>query len=399
MGTTKDLIDLDLKPTETKMGEGTFLFKEFPDQEGVNGGTFSVRDYGIMPNEAEPDLIPAKGQVLCTVGALIFEYLANNEVPNHYLGVVNPDGKVVSVDQLPGPTNKMRIRVSRVIKPDFDRSLPDRYDYSFFKEAQGKMSNYVAPIEWIYRNALPDGSSKRRKILAAYEEGKMNSVYDQLKELGLKPDSLEKIMGDETVWLPEPYNEYTTKYEQDDRDLGTAKNDGKAFEISGMSRKTFKSAKKLVDKANKSISEFYGEVGEPNRIAVGHLDGKLEIAISGYPMVADVAGTPDEIRAEVSGIQVSKEPIRQWYDIFARDWSDAVKAAKKEARQRALSQWTPLVKVMTPRLHDEYRKLMGEMYQAFGNIVTYARLKQKWWPDARDITLVVKDVNSYLKGD
>jgi len=397
MGTVKDLIIIK-EPTKTKMGLGDFWFKEFPDADGIEGGTFSVKDYGIMPTEKKPDLIPAKGQVLCIVGALLFEYLRKRGIDSHYLGVVGPNGEVVRVNQLTEPTNRMRICVSRVIPPKFDPSLPSRYDYSFFTEGQGKIDNYVVPIECIYRNALPYGSSKRKKIVEAYEREDMDSVNEQLEELGLTLDSLEKILGKETVWLPRPYKEFTTKYEQDDRDLGTAKKDSAAFEISGMTRDKFESSKKLIDDGNEATSRFYELVGLINGIEIGHLDGKGEIVLSGYPLFGDVFGTLDEIRADVDGFQVSKEPVRQWYDTFKPEWSAAVKAAKKEARDRALPEWTDLVKVATPRLPDEYRRLMGEMYQAFGNLVTYAVLKQDWWPTARPIGEVLKDVHSYLEG-
>ena len=52
----------------------------------------------------------------------------------------------------------MEMDIVRVIRPEFDNG---KYDYSMFSEEHG---NFLIPLEFIFRNSLPEGSSVFRRL-------------------------------------------------------------------------------------------------------------------------------------------------------------------------------------------------------------------------------------------
>ncbi|MGC8814471.1 phosphoribosylaminoimidazolesuccinocarboxamide synthase, partial [Dictyoglomus sp.] len=136
MGSVKDLIIIE-SPTEKSLGRGRFVFSD----------RYSVFDYGEMP-----DHIDDKGKAICIATAYFFEKLENLGIKTHYVGLVEDD-KIKTLYELKKPTNVMEFKMVRVIKPDLKDNI---YDYSVFKKEK---SNFLIPLEVIYRNSLPEGSS------------------------------------------------------------------------------------------------------------------------------------------------------------------------------------------------------------------------------------------------
>ncbi|MEM3464754.1 MAG: phosphoribosylaminoimidazolesuccinocarboxamide synthase, partial [Candidatus Bathyarchaeia archaeon] len=158
MGSVKDL-EVIKKPTKNKMGVGRFHFSD----------RYSVFDWGEMP-----DHIEGKGAALCLMGAYCFERLEEKGIRTHYRGLVDVNGKVVRFDELEKPTNVMEINLVNVYKPKaYVKEGKLCYDYSVYTP---KLRNFLIPLEIIYRNGLPEGSSVFKRL----EQGLVT-----LEELGL----------------------------------------------------------------------------------------------------------------------------------------------------------------------------------------------------------------------
>ena len=133
---------VDEPPTADSLGRGAFVFTD----------DYSVFDWGKMP-----DTIPEKGASLCTMGAFNFELLERAGVPTHYRGVVD-DGEVVSLADASDPPREMAIDLTQV--PDLPNDGRE-YDYDHYHEEAAE--NYLIPLEIVFRNRVPVGSSLRRR--------------------------------------------------------------------------------------------------------------------------------------------------------------------------------------------------------------------------------------------
>jgi len=98
-----------------------------------------------------PDHIPNKGASLCIISAYFFEKLSE-KYPTHYVGVLE-HGKVKRLDEHQPALNTMEAKLVRVLKPRIKNGKPD---YSIFRTER---SNFLKPLEIMYRNSLPEGSS------------------------------------------------------------------------------------------------------------------------------------------------------------------------------------------------------------------------------------------------
>src|SRR6266498_634852 len=136
MGSVKDL-EILREPTAESYGQGRFKFSD----------RYSIFDWGEMP-----DHIPQKGAAIALLGAYFFEKLESIGILTHYTGIVE-DGSVRKLSGVQNPADTMEVRLLRVIKPD---SNGDKYDYSAIPKEKG---NFLIPLELIYRNYLPPGSS------------------------------------------------------------------------------------------------------------------------------------------------------------------------------------------------------------------------------------------------
>jgi phosphoribosylaminoimidazole-succinocarboxamide synthase len=309
------------EPTATDLGRGRFVFTD----------DYSVFDWGQMP-----DPIPGKGASLCTMGAFNFELLEDADVPTHYRGVAADGGEPVPLAEARQPPREMAIELTQV--PD----LPftgDGYDYDAYYEAAGE--NYLVPLEIVFRNRVPVGSSLRKRA--------------DPREVGLDRDSWPE----EPVDLPEPVVEFSTKYEEQDRYLDPAE----AARIAGAA--DLADLEALAREVNEVVTEQAASTG------FTHEDGKIEVLYHrGTLKVGDVVGTFDENRFSYDGQQVSKEVVRQWYKREQPAWVEAVGDAKATAEERGVADWRPLCEVQPRTLPEPVLTAVAEMYQAGANAYT-----------------------------
>jgi phosphoribosylaminoimidazole-succinocarboxamide synthase len=306
--------------TADALGRGAFAFTD----------DYSVFDWGKMPDE-----IPDKGASLCTMGAFNFELLEDAGVPTHYRGVV-VDGEEQSLDAALADGHaprEMAIDLTQVPDLPFEAGS---YDYDAYHGAAG--SNYLIPLEIVFRNRVPVGSSLRKRSAPT--------------DHGLDRDSWP----DEPVDLPETVVEFSTKYEEQDRYLSRAEAD----EIAGQA-----SIGALADRArevNRIVTEQAAEAG------LTHQDGKIEcLYVDGEIRIADVVGTFDESRFAYGGQQLSKEVIRQYHRRTQPEWVEAVSAAKERAKAAGVADWKSLCEHQPEPLDESVIEVARDMYCAGTN--------------------------------
>jgi phosphoribosylaminoimidazole-succinocarboxamide synthase len=362
MGSVKDLQQL-ASAYENRPGEGNFHFSD----------RYSVFDWGEMP-----DQIAGKGAALAVMSAYNFEELERRGIRTHYRGLVTAKGGLVRFADLKkhgGGCEVMRVALARVYHPTARSFLgaggnPEvRYDYTFFKTNRGRLNNFLVPLEVIFRNGLPLGSSvfdKIAKIEAAAPDGiREAALRELLSGLGLEQAPVPGQM------LPRPIMSFSTKLESGDRNL----EEPEAFEISGLEEADFQQLTGIGLAVNEFISERAESCG------LDHYDGKIELIYDGGPVLADVVGTFDENRFASrgrQGRQISKEFLRQWYKRNQSDFPPACEAAKAGG-----AGWQSRCPVKPVRLPAELVRLTAQMYQAGCNRYTGRPLFDV--PDLEDV--------------
>ncbi len=316
MGSVKDLIILE-EPKEDKPGVGRFVFSD----------RYSVFDYGEMP-----DPISGKGKALCMLSAYFFEKLEDAGLKTHYLGLYDAeDGRVKRFDEIDKAVNAMEIRLVRVVRPE----RKNGYDYSAYKSLKG---NFLIPVEVIYRNSLPEGSSVFRRL----EKGQI-----KLSDLGLSemPEPGER--------LAKPFIDFSTKLESEDRYLSR----DEVLDICSISQDELQEICRVATVVDEIITR------ETERAGIVNEDGKIEVAFDEYRqlMVVDSVGTPDECRFSYDGIEISKEVLRRHYR--KTDWYRRLETLKGD------QDWRRILGA-PPRLPEELRKAVSDMYMACCNEIT-----------------------------
>src|SRR4030042_3307032 len=216
MGSVKDLETVK-KPTRSEMGVGRFLFSD----------RYSVFDWGEMP-----DHISGKGAALCLMGAYCFEQLEAKGVETHYRGLVDKKGEVVTFEEIEVPTSTMEVNLVNVYKPETRVAHGKvEYDYGFFKPS---LKNCLIPLEIIYRNGLPEGSSVFKRL----EQGKVT-----IEGLGLDhyPRPGERFA--------KPVFDVSTKLEETDRYVTWEE----AQKIAGLSSEEVIAVQEILSKVNATI--------------------------------------------------------------------------------------------------------------------------------------------------
>ncbi|KTG09127.1 phosphoribosylaminoimidazolesuccinocarboxamide synthase [Haloprofundus marisrubri] len=326
------------EPTVDSLGRGSFVFTD----------DYSVFDWGKMPDE-----IPGKGASLCTMGAYNFELLDVNHIPTHYRGVVE-DGEERELGETTETPREMAIDLVQVPNLRYDEG----YDYEGFYDAVG--NNYLIPLEIVFRNTVPVGSSLRSRGDPA--------------EYGLDYDEWP----DEVVDLPQPVVEFSTKFEERDRYLSRKEAD----DISGPA--DIDRLEELALAVNHILTD------RAERTGLVHEDGKIECLYhDGAIKVADVVGTFDENRFSYEGQEMSKEVVRQYYKREHPDWVDAVSEAKTEADRRDDPDWRALCETEPPALPNSVVETVSQMYAAGTN-----RYTNFDWFDAPDLDEAVDTVRS-----
>jgi len=335
VGSVKDLVVLETP--KDSCGKGRFIFSN----------RYSVFDYGEMP-----DKIEGKGESLCLMSAFFFERLEERGLQTHYLGVLE-DGVLKRFDELNGASNIMEVKLVRVIHPERRSGF---YDYSIFSSLKG---NFLIPLEIIYRNSIPEGSSLLRRI----ESGEVKPEDFGLKEI--KPN----------MKLERPIIDFSTKLEDTDRYLSYVE----AKRIAAMSDEEFEELLKIAVQVDELITERLSKIGIENE------DGKIEVAFDERRelMVVDAVGTPDECRFRYDGFEVSKEFLRKYYR--RTEWYERVK------EQKGRENWRELAGA-PPKLPEELRKLVSELYMSLCNEVT----GRKFF-DAPSLKSVVKELKEVLE--
>ena len=341
MGSVKDLKILE-EPTRKQSGRGRFVFSD----------RYSVFDWGEMPDQIEH-----KGSAITLLGAYFFEKLEDMGIPTHYLGLVEDD-QVKKISHVKSPVDSMEVTMLRVIKPEVKG---DRYNYSPY---QGEKGGFLIPLEVIYRNSLPSGSS----------------VFKRLETGEAKPEDLGlQGMPVPNQKMDPPLLDVSTKLEVTDRYITW----DEARAISGLNQTEISDLKKLANTINELITREFSQIGLVNE------DGKIEVGFDQQRrlMLVDVLGTLDECRFTFEGLPVSKEILRVYY----RDtpWHRATEEAKSKDRQR----WKEVCPVSPEPLPPRLKKLVSQIYCACTNEIT----QKEWFKDTPPIKEVMSEIKGYLK--
>lgn len=338
MGSVKDL-HIIREALKDSVGEGVFTFSD----------RYSVFDWGEMP-----DLIPDKGKSIAILGAYFFELAEKNGFKTHYLGMETPEG-CKRLAELKAPSDSMRVKIFNVFRPTL---LSDKtYDYSVYK---GVSKNYLIPLEVIYRNSLPEGSSVFKRL-------KSNEITYQ--DLGL-----DEMPAPGSV-LKKPIFDVSTKLERIDRYIRW----DEAEKISSLNPQKISQLKDMLNSLNQLISNEFGKLGLVNE------DGKIEFAIdeNGYICIVDVFGTLDECRFTFEGMPVSKEVARIYYR--KTDWFEALNRAKEKDKQN----FKNICEKQPEKLPAEFKEAIANLYRYCTNKIT----GRDWFenvPELADSIRVIK---------
>jgi phosphoribosylaminoimidazole-succinocarboxamide synthase len=208
------------------------------------------------------------------------------------------------------------------------------------------------PLEVIFRNSLPSGSSLLKRLAN-------NEV--SLEDLGLKE------MPKEGTKLKQPILDVSTKLEEKDRYLKWVE----AQRMAGLSDEKLQELKDTTLKVNEFLTEKAESLG------LEHADGKIEFGrdVKGELMIVDVLGTLDENRFLYNGIHLSKQVLRDYYNLTP--WKEEYLKKGKLARP--------------PRLPKELITIVSNMYKS----VAEAWAGSKIW-NAPSIEKVVEDYQAFL---
>ncbi len=280
------------------------------------------------------------------------------------MGLVE-NGEAKKLKELEKPSNILRFRLLRVIKPALKEN--GEYDYSVYAElAEKKKGNFLIPLEVIYRNSLPEGSS----------------VFKRLNSGSIKPEDLGlKKMPVPGQKLEKPILDVSTKLEATDRYI-TWKD---AQKIAGLAEEELRKIKTMTLEIDELITQ------EVKRLKLSNEDGKVEYGFDEERnlILVDAVGTLDECRftydLEGRKVHVSKEVARVFYR--QTDWYKEVEKAKREDRIN----WKKLVKTPPPKLPEELLKSISWMYQAYANELT----GRKWF-DAPPLEEAVRIAIKYI---
>lgn len=264
MGSVKDLT-IKRPATEDLEGMGVFKFTD----------DYSVFDYGKMP-----DIIPNKGEALCRMAAYNFKELEKQGIKSHFRKL--------------NSGNEMEIDIVRVLFPQKDELKPG-------------MGNYLVPLEVIFRNSLPEGSSVFKRLA----EGTTT-----FKQLGLEkmPEPGEK--------LSTPIIDVSTKLEPTDRYLTWEE----ATEMACLNQTEIDDLKAMTLEINDFLTKKATEIG------LEHADGKIEFGLNPQRklILVDVCGTLDENRFLHNGVHISKQILRDYYK--TTPWYEVIESEKAEGK-------------------------------------------------------------------
>ena len=327
MGSVKRVVVLE-EPEENKMGVGAFYFSD----------DYSVFDWGKMP-----DTIKDKGKALNIMSAAVFEAAEKEGINTHYVGVdafyYRPKIKVLDLTQ---PTRVMQVKLVRVVKPEI---VNGKYNYDEY-HAQGN-NTVLIPLEVIYRNSLPKGSSVFRRL----DKGQTTYQELGLDHMPVPGEILDKPILDVSTKLEETGDRYLSWNE--------------AAEIAGLSENDLNGVKEILMQTNDLITRF------AEKLNLYNADGKIELAYDdkGNIMLVDVLGTLDECRFLYQNgdeqIHVSKQVARDFYK--TTKWYDDVTKTKDLAEKQGIEEWRTLCPSQPEKLPNDFKEIIENMYMATAN--------------------------------
>jgi phosphoribosylaminoimidazole-succinocarboxamide synthase len=306
-------------PTATREGIGVF---EYTDN-------FTVFHYGRMP-----DQIPGKGEAICRMAVFNFMMLEAAGVPTHFRRFIVP--------------NRIELDLARVPGLDAGAPAPDA-------------RNYLVPVQVIFRNELPRGSSVHRRLAA----GTLAPSDLCLREVPAVGEELEH-----------PLIEYATILEATNRFIGAPE----AQRLAGLSDEQFQEMGDITLKVNEVIT------GHARELGLGHCDGKVEYLVSGDARIvlADSPGTPDESRLMYGGVHCGKQVIRDWY----------VAHGLEVPVQRLIADGVPRSQWPEPaRLPPGFMPVMSDMYRSLSETWTGERTWNA--PSLQTVTQAVRRLTSH----
>jgi len=352
----KDLIVIE-EPDNKRTGTGKFFFSD----------RYSVFDWGAMP-----DHIQDKGAALCMTTAYFFEKLEEMGIPTHYLGLVEEgevgiESRCKRLSELKSAQSQLMIKLLRVLTPEINGNTYD-YDYSLYREEK-EMANFLIPLEVIYRNSLPEGSSVFTRL-----KERDGSESLRLRDLGLTEFPYPGQV------LKEPFLDVSTKFERSDRYLTWEE----AKRIAGLSEGEVEEIKRITLIINELITS------EARKIGVVNEDGKLEFGFDENRdlMVVDAFGTLDESRFTYGGLPVSKEIARIFYR--RTSWYEAIEKAKKDDKIG----WKKLVKSKPPSLPTTLKDSISMLYKTSCNEIT----EKIWFTEVPSLKVVLEEIKEILGG-
>jgi len=289
MGSVKDLT-VTKQATENESGVGVFRFSD----------DYSVFDYGKMP-----DTVPCKGESLCRMAAYNFKELEKRGVKSHFRKLVSG--------------NEMEVDLVRVLFPQKG-------------ELKQGMSNYLIPLEVMFRNMLPPGSSLLKRL---------NNGSAKPEDYGF-----EGIPEPGTI-LKEPVLDVSTKLEPTDRYLSWKE----AQEISCVSDNEVERIKEIA----LAVDEYLNKKAES--IGIVHADGKIELAMTPQRelIVVDVFGTLDENRFLFNNRHLSKQVARDYYK--TTPWYEELTKAMDEGKTK--EEWPA-----PEKLPKDFLDIFSNMYKS-----------------------------------
>ena len=338
------------EPTATAHGIADFKFRP----------VFSVFDYGtIQPT------IPLDNSTICLMQGFNFEYLREQGVESHYMGLVTKQGELISAKEAISrriAPDTVRVRFVNRVMPEFvEEGEGDEkkgsWDYSAFEDPAA--NNYVHPLELISRNEFPESSSVWTRVA----EGQIT-----LQDLGLSADYKK---GDPVPEELIPILDYSTKFEKEDRYLSPEQ----ARLLAGLTASRFarlnettRNASRLMTSfaASRGFSRKDGKVEQVTYVRDGKQVDELGDAVCTWH--EDKIGTKFELG-------VSKQRIRDKVKKLNPKWYAEIQRAKKQAQDEGVDDFT---KLMDPSI--EYTSPSAEFFEAV-NVLFRAATNQ--WVDAR----------------
>lgn len=381
--------NLRLRKPPTAAKSGRYIF-EYTD-------AYSVFDYGRMP-----DTLPGKGAAMAVGSAYFFEQLENPDswqklvrskawqgikdadfrgrllkspalkalkkdgLKTHYRGLIDQNGNLVRTDKLTAPSSLMEVESVPILHPE-PLKLGGKTIWNY-NGIQPNLTNFLVPLECVFRFGIPQGSSLMERL---------GAIPDYHKELGLKQKPKAGC------WLPMPIVELFSKLEPGDRFLRPET----ALNFSGLTTEEFRRLYDMTYLIAIFLLDHFSTGG------IKLWDGKFEFLKSGELKLGD-AITPDELRLTYKNIQISKEPLRQYYKRNDPKFVNGMKQAKDISAKTGQNLKTILTKKLgiTPkRLDGDFLKAAAGMYTSLTGKVTGLPI----FEDSLDLAKVISVFKKY----